>query len=105
MLEGLVEVGIEHHAAIEVQQAPTVTFHEVPAEEDVGAATVATVDSQTDLPITCLKDPRAGFVDHTNDTVTLSRCAPETRRKRQRLVESRLNDEISRPVDEADFAV
>src|ERR1700722_19545828 len=61
MLEELIEIGIEHDAATNIQKSPTVGLLEVPAEHGVGDATMAVVDGQTDLLINSFGTPMRRF--------------------------------------------
>src|SRR5262245_45495785 len=105
MLDALIELGVEHHAAIEVQKPPPVVFLEVPAEHGFGAAILAADGREMNLLVARLKHPCAGLVDHAEYAVALGRRASETWYEPPNLVEDRLDGETSRPVDEADLAV
>src|SRR5262249_9683847 len=97
MVDALIEVGVEHHAAIDVQKPPPGSLLEVPAEHGFGVAIFDAGSSEMNLLVVRSEDPRAGFVDHAKDAVACGQGAPQTSLERPCFVEDRLDRDSPRP--------
>jgi hypothetical protein len=64
MLDHLIEIGVDHDVAIDVEKSPMDNSPEVPSENGLGV--VCVTDGKMKLLVVCSEYPRTGFVDYAD---------------------------------------